>query len=81
MLYVESEGLIRPFYQDEEKYMYRYYCESQKEPKIPLEHSLAKSSPEHVCLHCRAMIRVDRDDDGPYLEFLAGVHFAAEELF
>jgi hypothetical protein len=81
MLYVESEGLIRPFYQDEEKYICRYFCETQKEPKIPAEHSIPKSSPEHVCPHCCALFRVGHDQDGPYLEFLAGQHFAADELF
>jgi hypothetical protein len=81
MLYVEAEGLIRPFYEDEEKYICRYFCETQKEPKIPAEHLLLKATSEHVCPHCRASIRVNHDVDGPYLEFLAGEHFAAEELF
>jgi hypothetical protein len=81
MLYVESEGPIRPFYLDEGQYICRYFCEAQKEPKIPAEHVLPKSQSEHFCFQCRASIRIRHDEDGPYLEFSIGEHFAAEELF
>jgi hypothetical protein len=81
MLYVEAEGRIRPFHQDDEKYICRYFCEAQMEPKIPAEQVLPKSQSEYTCFHCEAFIRIQHDQDGPYLYFAVGEHFAAEELF
>ena len=80
MLYepeLEHEN-IRPFYEDEEGYIFRFFCEADSPPRIPRVQSIPKSNPRYICL-CGARLSVGHDDSGPYLQFIGGGHFGAKE--
>jgi hypothetical protein len=78
MLYEKTPGRIKPFHEDQSSYIFRYFCGSDSRPQIPREQSLPKSHPEYVC-HCGAPMKVEIDEEGPFLRFFSGRHFAAKE--
>jgi hypothetical protein len=65
MLYDRIEGRIRPFHEDGQGYIFRYFC---GDDPVPHEQSLPKSGPHYVC-GCRALMVVEEDSEGPYLGF------------
>jgi hypothetical protein len=80
MLYepeLEHEN-ITPFYEDEEGYIFRFFCGADSPPRLPRVQSIPKSNPLYICL-CGARLSVGHDDSGPYLQFIGGGHFGAKE--
>ena len=75
MLYDRIEGRVRPFYEDDQGYIFRYFC---GDDFIPHE-SLPKSGPQSVC-GCGTLMVVEEDSEGPYLGFGESTqrHFATK---
>jgi hypothetical protein len=78
MLYQRTEGPIRPFHEDENVYIFRFFC---SESIIPTEQSMPKGDPRGYVCHCGARMSVEDLGDGPFLFFWSQPesHFAARE--
>jgi hypothetical protein len=76
MLYDRDTGPIRPFHEDERRYIFRYFCSNSS---IPGEQSMPKSDPHYVC-HCGILMVIEEDSEGPWLRFgeHSQRHFAAK---
>ena len=78
MLYRKTAGPIRPFNEDDTRYMFVFFCAGGPQPLIGREWWVPKSAPYGVCGDCTARVFVRRDKDGVHLEFDRGEHSAAE---
>lgn len=80
LLYDRTKGLVTPFQEDENRYLFRFFC-GEKNP-TPVEQSMPKGDKGGcVCGCCLAPISVDDVGNGPYLNFWIRPesHYAARE--
>ncbi|MGA2146711.1 MAG: hypothetical protein ABSH49_17310 [Bryobacteraceae bacterium] len=80
-MYKPAAGPVRPFYEDEEQYGFRFFC---GDSPAPHENWIPKSGPNFsICTGCRGKFTVHRSGNGiPELHFggSTATHSAAEEV-
>lgn len=78
MLCERTNGLVKPFHEDAQGYIFRFFC---GDSLIPTEQSMTKGDKRGYVCGCRARISVEDIGTGPYLKFWSRpeAHFAAKE--
>lgn len=78
MLYDRIKGPVTPFHEDEQGYIFRFFC---RYGPIPHEQSMPKGSKTDYVCGCGARISVETIGNGPYLFFWRNPdsHYAAKE--
>jgi hypothetical protein len=66
MLYERIKGGVAPFFEDQEGYIFRFFC---GDSLIPTEQSMAKASKHGYVCGCSARISVEDIGGGPHLRF------------
>jgi hypothetical protein len=79
MLYQRTNGPVTPFHEDEQGYIFRFFCGD--EDPTPREQNMPKSDSRGYVCGCGSRISVEDIGKGPYLQFWSRPesHYAARQ--
>ena len=78
MLYERAKGPVKPFHEDEQGYIFRFFCGNSL---VPTEQRMPKGGKRGYVCDCGVRISVEDVGNGPCLRFWSRpeAHFAAKE--
>ena len=66
MLYERTNGPVKPFHEDDQGYIFRFFC---GDSISPTDQSMPKGDKRGYVCGCGARISVEDVGNGPYLQF------------